>query len=99
MPRPEQMYINYQVAGEGEAWDYYKQLAQGAGLSGRFPWYTDTPVLKSYALENHTSAQLVRLASAYRGNSCSTWRVNSSGSVNYGDYAYGALRCRPACVI
>lgn len=41
MPRLEQMYINPQAAGEGEAWDYYKQLAQGAGLSGKFQqWQT-----------------------------------------------------------
>lgn len=98
LPRLEQIYANYQVAGEGEAWDYYKQLAQGAGLSGKFQQWQTYPILISYALENHTSAQYVRLASALRGNSCFTWYVASSGYVN-ADAAYGAFRCRPACVI
>lgn len=98
MPRLEQMYINPQAAGEGEAWDYYKQLAQGAGLSGKFQQWQTYPILISYALENHTSAQFVRLASAYRGNSYYTWYVNSSGYV-YGNGAATAYRCRPACVI
>lgn len=100
LPRLEQMYVKNQIAGvEGEAWDYYKLLAQGAGLSGVFQWHPTTyDILKSYALENHSSAQGVRLASAYRGNSYSTWYVYSSGNVNNG-YAINAVRCRPACVI
>ena len=99
MPRLEQMYINPQAAGEGEAWDYYKQLAQGAGLSGKFQQWQTYPILISYALENHTSAQHVRLASAYRGDSCNAWYVYSSGYVSYYYYASTAYRCRPACVI
>jgi len=100
LPRIEQIYAKTQISGvEGEAWDYYKQLAQGAGLTGKFDWYPTTyDCLKSYALENHTSAQNVRLASAHRGYSCYTWYVNSSGGVGNG-YAYSAFRCRPACVI
>ena len=54
---------------------------------------------KFYALENHSSAQNVRLRSANRGSSCSTWYVNSGGSVDNGGDASGALRCTPACVI
>ncbi|MDO5346569.1 MAG: DUF6273 domain-containing protein [Lachnospiraceae bacterium] len=98
LPRLEQMYVNPQVVGEGEAWDYYKQLAQGAGLTDKFAQRGTYPILISYALENHTSAQVVRLASAYRGGSGGTWYVNSSGVVGSGG-ANGAYRCRPACVI
>lgn len=100
LPRMEQMYVKNQIAGvEGEAWDYYKQLAQSAGLTGVFQWEpTAYDVLKSYALENHSSALSVRLASAYRGYSYKTWSVNSSGNVSGGN-AYNAYRCRPACVI
>ncbi len=100
LPRLEQIYAKTQISGvEGEAWDYYKQLAQGAGLTGAFQWYPTTyDILKSYALENHFSAQYVRLASAYRGNSYVTWSVYSSGYV-YGNSASNAVRCRPACVI
>ena len=39
-----------------------------------------------------------RLRSAYRGYSCGTWYVNSSGHV-YGTGAYWAYRCAPACTI
>ena len=100
LPHLEQMYISPQAAGvEGEAWDYYKQLAAGAGLTGKFAWYPTTyDCLKSYALNAKSSAQYVRLASAYRGSSCNAWFVNSSGYV-YGNSAYNAFRCRPACVI
>ena len=51
-----------------------------------------------YALENHSSAQGVRLRSANRGGSSSTWGVYSGGYVS-SSYAYNALRCTPACVI
>ena len=39
-----------------------------------------------------------RTRSAYRGNSCNTLCVDSSGGV-YDDYAYGSMRCAPACAI
>ena len=39
-----------------------------------------------------------RTRSAYRGNSCSTWCVYSSGSVN-NSAANDSLRCAPACAI
>ena len=100
LPHLEQMYINPQAAGvEGEAWDYYKQLAAGAGLTGKFAWYPTTyDCLKSYALNAKSSAQSVRLASADRGSSYGAWGVSSSGYVGSGNAGY-AFRCRPACVI
>ncbi len=100
LPRLEQIYAKTQISGvEGEAWDYYKLLAQGAGLTGVFQLNPTTyDILKSYALENHSSAQSVRLASASRGNSDYTWFVSLSGGVGGGNTRY-ALRCRPACVI
>lgn len=100
LPHLEQMYVNPQAAGvEGEAWDYYKQLAAGAGLTGKFGWHPNTySVLISYALNSKSSAQYVRLASAYRGYSYYAWSVSSSGGVG-GSGAYYAHRCRPACVI
>lgn len=98
MPRLEQMYVTPQVAGEGEAWDYYKQLAQDAGLSGKFAQWGTYPILISYGLNAKSTAQHVRLASAYRGVSCYAWYVSSSGHV-YNSVANYALRCRPACVI
>lgn len=99
LPHLEQMYISPQLANtEGESWDYYKQLAGDAGLTGMFQRSSTYPILISYALENHNSAQYVRLASAVRGGSYYTWYVNSSGDVN-NNSARNAFRCRPACVI
>lgn len=51
-----------------------------------------------YALENHTSAQSCRLRSADRYYAYITWNVTNAGGVST-NYAYGALRCAPACVI
>lgn len=100
LPSIEQMYIRPQAAAglEGEAWDYYKQLAVGAGLSGPFQWWQTYPILISYALNSQSAAQYVRLSSASRDNSYSAWYVHASGHVNY-DGAGNASRCRPACVI
>lgn len=39
-----------------------------------------------------------RTRSAYRGYSCNTWYVSSSGTV-YGYDAYNSMRCAPACAI
>ena len=100
LPSIEQMYIKPQASAglEGEAFEYYKQLAAGAGLSGPFQWWQTYPILISYALNAQSSAQFVRLSSAYRGSSYHTWCVGTSGYV-YNSSAYNAYRCRPACVI
>ena len=82
---PEQMYINPQHAGEGEAHEYWKRVN---GTDTKWQQYQTYPILKHYAVENHSSAQYVRLRSARRGGANDTWNVNSSGSV----YAYGASR-------
>lgn len=77
----EQMYIEPQAAGEGEAHEYYKELN---GTAKKFQWWQTYEILKTFAVENPTSPQLVRLRSAYRSNACSTWYVNSSGNVGNG---------------
>lgn len=40
-----------------------------------------------------------RTRSAHRGNSCDTWYVYSSGSVDSSDSASNSMRCAPACAI
>ena len=74
----EQMYINPQIAGEGEAHEYYKELN---GTSTKFQQWQTYEILKTFAIENHTSSQYVRLRSAYRYTACNTWLVPSSGYV------------------
>lgn len=86
----EQMYIEPQAAGEGEAHEYYKELN---GTAKKFQWWQTYEILKTFAVENPTSPQGVRLRSANRSNACSAWVVYSSGSV--GSYN-ASFASRPA---
>ena len=98
LPCMENWYINPQYAGEGAEWDYYKTLAQEAGLTGKFAQYGTYEILKHYNLADHTSSVDVWLRSCNRGGASNAWLVNSSGYVgNY--YAYAAVRGCPACKI
>lgn len=83
----EQMYIEPQDAGEGEAHEYYKELN---GTAKKFQWWQTYEILKTFAVENPTSPQSVRLRSAYRSSAYGTWNVYSSGSVfnTSASYAY-----------
>lgn len=58
--------------------------------------YKTYPQIRTFAIENHTSPQSVRLRSAGRGYSSYAWCVNSDGGVNDGS-ANWASRCAPAC--
>lgn len=91
----EQMYIEPQAAGEGEAHEYYKELN---GTAKKFQWWQTYEILKTFAVENPTSPQYVRLRSAYRNYACNTWTVNSSGNVSY-NHASGAYRPAPLMFI
>lgn len=95
----EQEFITPQASGiEGEAWDYWKQAVE---RSTPTPWYKTFaegghPI--TYGIDGKTSAQTVRLRSAYRGFANLTWCVSASGVVN----RYSAVvsdRFAPACVI
>lgn len=91
----EQMYIEPQAAGEGEAHEYYKELN---GTAKKFQWWQTYEILKTFAVENPTSPQYVRLRSAYRYNACYTWIVYSSGYVGGYDASY-AFRPAPLMFI
>lgn len=91
----EQMYINPQIAGEGEAHEYYKELN---GTSTKFQQWQTYEILKTFAVENPTSPQHVRLRSANRSSACYTWNVYSSGNVSYSSASY-AFRPAPLMFI
>lgn len=91
----EQMYINPQIAGEGEAHEYYKELN---GTSTKFQQWQTYEILKTFAIENHTSPQNVRLRSAIRSYACSAWFVYSSGYVS-SNGASNAIRPAPLMFI
>ncbi len=91
----EQMYINPQIAGEGEAHEYYKELN---GTSTKFQQWQTYEILKTFAVESHTSPQNVRLRSASRGGASNAWSVFSSGNV-YSNTASSAYRPAPLMFI
>lgn len=95
LPSLEEMYINPQRAGEGT---YYPLMKAMCGLEAPMSQYGTYPKIITYALENHSSAQHVRLRSACVGFAYNTWLVGSSGYVNSGG-ASGAFRACPVCVI
>ena len=95
LPSLEQMFINPQKAGEGEYHEYWKRRSGRSTVMAQGSTY---PQIITYAVENHASAQYVRLRSAYRGGACITWNVTSSGYV--GSYsASGSYRFSPLVVL
>ena len=95
LPSIEQMHITPQIAGEGEVHEYWKQRS---GSETPLAWYQTYTNMITYAVEKHTSAQVVRLRSASRGHASSTWGVISSGNVS-NSYASNAFRFSPLVVI
>ena len=95
LPALGEMYYEPQINGEGEPHDYWKDRS---GSATKLKWYTNCPNMVTYAVENHTSAQNVRLRSASRGNAYNAWYVNSSGNANNNN-AFYANRFSPLVVI
>lgn len=97
LPSLEQIYVVPQLKGvEGEYWEYWKRATGAVSPQAQYGTY---PERITYGIEAQTSAQYVRLRSAYRGYGYITWGVYTSGNVlSYGG-ACIAWRCAPACVI
>jgi hypothetical protein len=94
LPSVEEMYGQPQLAGaEGFAWPYW---IEATGLSA--PSNGNNTGRIAYALESKTRAQILRLRSANRGNSCNAWYVSSNGDLS-GNYAINTYRCAPACIV
>lgn len=99
LPSLQEMYINPQLAGvEGVDWDYYKDLAEEAGLTGKFAQGGTYPILITYQAGNTTSPVHVWLRSCTRGNASIAWFVGATGYVG-SSAAYYAGRGCPACKI
>ena len=75
----EQMYIDPQIAGEGEAHEYYKDLN---GTSTKFKRLATYEILKTFAVENPTYARGARLRSASCDSAFGAWFVGANGYVN-----------------
>lgn len=95
IPALGEMYYEPQIDGEGEPHDYWKERS---GSATKLKQYTAYPNMVTYAVENHTSAQNVRLRSAYRGYALNAWRVSSDGYASYYN-AFYAYRSSPLVAI
>ncbi len=96
LPSLEEHYISKQIAGEGDAWDYWKLIN---GTNTVWPTGVATDALKMYSITNHATATNRWLRSANRGYGNTAWGVNTSGAVYYGSAAYYAFALAPACAI
>lgn len=95
IPSMEQMYCAPQIKGEGTYLEYWKQRSGATAPLAQWGTY---PNIITYAVENHTSPQIMRLRSAGRGCASSAWYVNSSGIVS-NNSASSAYRFAPLVVI
>ena len=95
IPSLEQIFCVPQKAGEGEYHEYWKRRS---GATSPLAQYGTYPNMITYAVENHASAQSVRLRSAYRGYASYAWIVYSSGSVDSSSASF-ALRFSPLVVL
>ena len=96
LPALVNMHINPQLAGAGDVFDYWLTASQSSSPLAQGGTY---PHMRTFAIENHTSPQVVRLRSAGRGVADSAWVVNSSGIVGSGSGAAGSSRCAPVCAV
>lgn len=69
IPSMEQMYCAPQIKGEGTYLEYWKQRSGATAPLAQWGTY---PNIITYAVENHTSPQYVRLRSAGRGSAGNT---------------------------
>lgn len=96
LPSIEQMNVVPQLSGaEGEYWAYWRRRL---GVSAPVAQWGTYPNLITTAINAKTSPQYVRLRSALRGYSYSTWLVYASGLVGNSSASY-ARRFSPVCVV
>ena len=96
IPSLEQIFVTPQISGEGEYHEYWKKRS---GSENPLAQYSTNANMITYAVENHTSPQHVRLRSASRGFAYSTWGVSSSGIVGSSLGASHAYRFSPLVII
>lgn len=90
----QQEYCAPQVSDiEGSSWEYWTNR-----LGTQQARYSTSAEHIRYLISNHTSAQYVRLRSAYRSDASYMWYFNASGGL-YNGYATSAYATAPACVI
>lgn len=86
-----------QFDNEGEVWEYYKKLAEGAdnlNAQKMFKVWNTHPILIRYAIDATATAQYVFSRSAHLGNAYNVHNVNPSGNCNNTN-ANNGNRCLP----
>ena len=97
LPSLQEHYIAEQLAGEGDAWEYWKEIN---GTATKWPTGVATDALKVFQINNHGNAPYRWLRSANRSYGDLAWTVGPSGSVSNGYGAAGtSLTLAPACAI
>ena len=95
----EEEYCVPQLAGvEGAYWPYWKERLELDSPQASGADNANVNHIR-YSISNHSSAQSVRLRSAFRGNAIHTWYVSSTGYVHSYGYAATSHGACPACVI
>ena len=97
LPSLQEHYISPQIQGEGDPWEYWKEIR---GVATPFPTGVATDELKVYTLANHSTTAYRWLRSANRSIGLSAWHVNPSGYVSYLNCAANnSFTFAPACAI
>ena len=96
LPSLEEHYINPQITGEGDPWEYWEEIR---GTATPFPTGVSTDELKAYTLSNHSTIAYRWLRSAYRSYGHGAWSVTPSGYVSSSSAATNSFTLAPACAI
>ena len=96
LPSLNEHYINPQDTGEGDPWEYWKEIN---GTATKFPTGVANDLTKVYTMANHNTSTYRWLRSCDRGYGYRAWYVYPSGGVNGNGAAYGSLAVAPACAI
>ena len=95
LPSLEQIFVTPQKSGEGEYHEYWKRRSGSSTPLAQGGTY---PNMITYAVENHSSPQNVRLRSANRGSASHAWAVSAVGNVGNHNASF-AIRFSPLVVL
>ena len=96
LPSLNEHYISPQDAGEGDPWEYWKEIN---GTATKWPTGVATDALRVFQINNHGNAPYRWLRSANRSHGNGAWSVGPSGGVRSDGAAGTSFTLAPACAI
>lgn len=101
LPSLTEMYATYwSSVAEGLEWDYYKDLAEDSGLSGKFQMEATYPALITYSGYNNSAATKYNSRTATGGYVFDMAQTTTTGKITVdGDYARASVQICPCIVI